>query len=48
MKYIDADKLKVEIERRKKELFEIDGDTFVDMVDSFNVNPSFVSGYKEA
>ena len=28
MKYIDADKLITEIERRKKELFEIGGDTF--------------------
>ena len=28
MKYIDADKLIAEIEKRKKELFEIGGDTF--------------------
>ena len=26
----------------------IGGDTFADMVDSFNVNPAFVAGYKEA
>lgn len=26
----------------------IGGDAFVDMVDSFNVNPAFVAGYKEA
>lgn len=27
-KYIDAEKVKAEIERQKKELFEIGGDTF--------------------
>ena len=26
----------------------IGGDAFADMVDSFNVNPAFVAGYKEA
>ena len=26
----------------------IGGDAFTDMVDSFNVNPAFVAGYKEA
>ena len=26
----------------------IGGDSFADMVDSFNVNPAFVAGYKEA
>lgn len=26
----------------------IGGDAFADIVDSFNVNPAFVAGYKEA
>lgn len=26
----------------------IGGDTFADIVDSFNVNPAYVAGYKEA
>ena len=26
----------------------IGGDAFADMIDSFNVNPAFVAGYKEA